>query len=293
VGGRSPARAAAGAQVSADDAPPRQVEERRDVLRVRFRVQGNRVAAVSVPQPPAPIALSRPGRLADARNPPSVTVAFLLSLHDVPATCADLASPIMNRMRDVPNAADGCRAQPGAVDAGQSGAADPGTEWYVSHPAQPPPSLASSSLEPGHGESCPARNLIAVTSRLPWRAPCTGRNWTVRLTALADPATWERSLDGSGSRPRLRHVAALTSRRWCCNGWDQSPPPRARRTHGQRAAAARCDAGCRGERLLFPPSTRGSPTRSSTAVRVGASPNAQCSRYPIRPRPRLTPAPGA
>ena len=102
------------------------------------------------------------------------------------------------------------------------------------------------------------------------------------LTAWADPATWERSLDVMGTPTPSADVAALNIAEMVLHGWDLAVATGQAYTVSEPAAAAAA-AGRRGERRPVPPVQGVRRAGRGAADGVDARPRPRA----VRPGPRL------
>jgi uncharacterized protein (TIGR03086 family) len=145
----------------------------------------------------------------------------------------------MNLHAEMTNAADAAGRTAAHVDASQFGRPTPCTEWDVRTLLNHLILWTSYSLEArAQGESVGQDLMDRDFAADPGFAADYRARLDRALTAWADPATWERSLDVMGSPMPSADVAALNIAEMVLHGWDLAAATGQAYTVSEPAAAA-------------------------------------------------------
>jgi uncharacterized protein (TIGR03086 family) len=145
----------------------------------------------------------------------------------------------MNLHAEMTDAADAAALTVAHVDAGQFGQPTPCTEWDVRALLNHLILWTSYSLEArAQGEAVGQDLMDRDFTADPGFAADYQAQLDRALTAWADPATWERSLDVMGSPMPSADVAALNIAEMVLHGWDLAAATGQAYTVSERAAAA-------------------------------------------------------
>ena len=145
----------------------------------------------------------------------------------------------MNMHPEMTDAADAAARTVANVDASQFGQPTPCTEWDVRTLVNHLILWTSYSLEArAQGESVGQDLMDRDFAADPGFAAGYRAQLDRALTAWADPATWEGSLDVMGSATPAADVAALNIAEMVLHGWDLAAATGQSYTVSERAAAA-------------------------------------------------------
>jgi uncharacterized protein (TIGR03086 family) len=145
----------------------------------------------------------------------------------------------MNLHAEMTDAADAAALTVAYVDAGQFGQPTPCTEWDVRALLNHLILWTSYSLQArAQGEAVGQDLMDRDFAADPGFAADYQAQLDRALTAWADPATWERSLDVMGSPMPSADVAALNIAEMVLHGWDLAAATGQAYTVSERAAAA-------------------------------------------------------
>jgi uncharacterized protein (TIGR03086 family) len=145
----------------------------------------------------------------------------------------------MNQHAEMTDAANAAARTVGHVDSGQFGQPTPCTEWDVRTLLNHLILWTSYSLEArAQGESVGQDLMDRDFAGRPGFAADYRARLDGALTAWADPATWERSLDVMGSPTPSADVAALNIAEMVLHGWDLAAATGQAYTVSEPAAAA-------------------------------------------------------
>jgi uncharacterized protein (TIGR03086 family) len=145
----------------------------------------------------------------------------------------------VNLYTEMTDAADAAARTVANVDASQFGRPTPCAEWDVRALLNHLILWTSYSLEArAHGESVGQDLIDRDFADDPGFAAAYRAQLDRALTAWADPATWDRSLDVMGSPTPAADVAALNLAEMVLHGWDLAVATGQRYEVGDAAAAA-------------------------------------------------------
>ena len=145
----------------------------------------------------------------------------------------------MNMHAEMTDAAGAAAAAVGSVRGDQFGGPTPCTEWDVRTLLNHLILWTSCSLEArAHGKSAGQDLMDRDFAADPGFAADYQAQLDRALTAWADPATWERSLDVMGSPTPSADVAALNIAEMVLHGWDLAAATGQRYTVSDAASAA-------------------------------------------------------